>query len=613
MEDSNFLDTILSLPQLYGFRISPNGKNIAFGWLNVHPDMDVFYKEINSDKDPIALTNTRETTELVNFFPKSDAVLVSQDRDNNERSQFFRVNLIEPLKMIPLTEDNPCYFIRGGDIDPDEKYLFYSANYDIATQREIEPSYIYRQNLRTNERVVLAKPIKPGWTKPELSKNGELLIYNRKDLHPKGEQIWLVDCNGNDDREILRFSDKARVTAQWLKDNRTIAFLTDTKDGSVQKHYSFGFYHIDTEEIEWIIDDPMRNIEEFQVSTLGNTIIVIEYKKASPKISILNLDTMKENPIPKISGNLIPKEPLGKNDWLGIYYSSTNPLDVVQIKLDDINPLKFKSLLNIWNKTSLKKQDLIQAIDYNWKGKDGKAIHGWLYKPKISNEKTIVFIHGGPTSHSKDAINPQIQYYTNKGFTVLDPNYRGSTGYGLEFEELIKEHGWGSDEQDDILSGIESLIEQGLSFKGKIGITGTSYGGYSSWFAITKFPKEFIAAAAPICGMTDLIVDYETTRPDLKPYSEEMLGGNPSEVPDVYYERSPINFISNIQGKLLIIQGAKDPNVTPRNVEVVKKHLNENNIGFDLLIFDDEGHGIIKTKNRKVLYQKIADFFDKTL
>src|SRR6185503_20475129 len=113
------------------------------------------------------------------------------------------------------------------------------------------------------------------------------------------------------------------------------------------------------------------------------------------------------------------------------------------------------------------------------------------------------------------------------------------------------------------------LIRRGIAAPGRVGVTGTSYGGYSSWCLITRCPREIVAAAAPVCGMTDLVVDYETTRPDLRPYSEEMLGGRPDQVPERYRERSPIHFVSNIRGRLLIVQGLRDPNVTPENVRVV--------------------------------------------
>jgi dipeptidyl aminopeptidase/acylaminoacyl peptidase len=192
---------------------------------------------------------------------------------------------------------------------------------------------------------------------------------------------------------------------------------------------------------------------------------------------------------------------------------------------------------------------------------------------------------------------------------VLDPNYRGSTGFGLGYQDAIKADGWGGREQDDIRAGIQALMARGVATPGAIGITGTSYGGYSSWCAITRWPPDIIAAAAPICGMTDLVVDYETTRPDLRPYSEEMLGGTPESVPDRYRERSPIHFVSNIRGRLLIVQGLRDPNVTAENVRAVCIALDATGVPYEVLTFDDEGHGIRRRENQRDLYMTLARFF----
>ena len=183
----------------------------------------------------------------------------------------------------------------------------------------------------------------------------------------------------------------------------------------------------------------------------------------------------------------------------------------------------------------------------------------------------------------------------------------------MEFQEAIKEDGWGGKEQEDILTGIEQLVKDGIAVAGKIGITGTSYGGYAAWWAITHFPKEIIAAAAPVCGMTDLIVDYESTRPDLRPYSEEMIGGSPSEIPKKYFERSPVNFISDIKGDLFIVQGGRDPNVTPENVRVVREALEREEKSYEVLMFEDEGHGITKPENQRKLYIALIKFFDRAL
>jgi dipeptidyl aminopeptidase/acylaminoacyl peptidase len=224
-----------------------------------------------------------------------------------------------------------------------------------------------------------------------------------------------------------------------------------------------------------------------------------------------------------------------------------------------------------------------------------------------------VYIHGGPSSHSEDKLNPQLQYFVSRGFNVLDVNYRGSTGFGLKYREAIKEDGWGGREQSDIAAGAQALIDLGLALPGRIGVSGTSYGGYSAWFLITHYPPEIIGASAPICGMTDLVVDYQTTRPDLRPLSEEMLGGTPETAPERYFERSPLNFVENIRGKLLIVQGAQDPNVTPENVRQVVTRLEQYSVPYEILVFEDEGHGIGKPANQKVLYERLAAFFDQAL
>ncbi len=110
--------------------------------------------------------------------------------------------------------------------------------------------------------------------------------------------------------------------------------------------------------------------------------------------------------------------------------------------------------------------------------------------------------------------------------------------------------------------------------------------------------------------MTDLVVDYETTRPDLRPLSEEMIGGRPDQVPEKYYQGSPINFVQNIVGRLLIIQGLQDPNVSPENVRAVSLALQKAGVEYETLAFDDEGHGISKPKNQRKLYLELAKFFE---
>lgn len=610
--EKDFLDALLTVPEIYGSIISKDSKYVAYTWKNVHPNLDVFIVRTDGTAPPIALTETPEATFVVGFASDSRSVIAGEDKDRNERVRLFEVKIDKPKQMIPLTEENPKFFLRGGALHPNRKWLIYGANYDIEKKQEIEPTWIYRHDLKTEEKMVLAKPKNPTWVYPQLNPQGTYVLYNRKDIHPKGDQFWLVDIKGEDDREILNFGPKAKIHAIWLPDGLRAAFITETKDGKAQKYYSLGIYDIKEGEVNWLIDDPHRNIERIYSPINGHHLVVLEYQKARVRPSIIDLTNIEEKTLPKTKGSLMPIGPVANQEWVGLYYSSTQPREIVRFNIDNVEEEGFQSLTHVWERTTIKRNDLVPAEDFEWSAKDGLKIHGWLYRSKKTSKKTITYVHGGPTFHIEDAINPEIQYLVSQGFNVFIPNYRGSTGYGVEFEDLIRVNGWGSDEQEDIWAGVKALIKQGIAKKGKIGITGTSYGGYSTWYAITKAPELF-DAAVPICGMTDLVVDYETTRPDLRPYSEEMLGGSPKEVPKRYYERSPINYVQQIKGMIMIVQGARDPNVSPKNMEVIRKKLDDNEIKYDLVIFEDEGHGIFKTKNQKVLFEKIADFFSKAL
>ncbi|GAB4549222.1 MAG: hypothetical protein OHK0023_13330 [Anaerolineae bacterium] len=603
MDSAAFLDALMTLPSIYGAQVSPNGQWVAWTWFRTAPTAEVYAVPTDASSAPIRLTESSENTFLVNWMPDSSAVIVEQDKDGNERAQLFRVNLNVPLTMIPLTEPDPKFFIRGAEVHPNERYLVYGANYDAATDSEIEATWLYRHDLSDGLRLALAKPDKPNWMLPALSADGSHILFHLKEKHPSGQQVHLVDIHGHGLREFYSAGDEHKSYASWLPDSQRILLIAET-----ETHTRIGISTLRNDEIRWLIDDPSRNIEEAYAPDNSDQIVVIEGRDARTHASLLHPTTGEEISVAPLSGNLQPLAPSANGKWVGMYYSSTQPMDIVLFDPSDPRPEGFVSLSRVWERTGITQNDLTAAEDYRWRSEDGVSVQGWLYRAE-NPRGTVVYVHGGPTAHSQDAINVQIQYFVRQGFNVLDPNYRGSTGFSLAYRELIKQDGWGGREQDDIRAGIEALIMAGIAERGKVGMTGTSYGGYSSWCGITRFPKDILAASAPICGMTDLVVDYETTRPDLRPYSEEMLGGRPDQVPQRYYARSPINFVSNIQGRLLIVQGMQDPNVSPENVRAVTSKLAEHGIEYELLAFEDEGHGIKKMKNQKVLLDRLAKFF----
>jgi dipeptidyl aminopeptidase/acylaminoacyl peptidase len=359
--------------------------------------------------------------------------------------------------------------------------------------------------------------------------------------------------------------------------------------------------------MQWLWDDPRWQIESLLPSHDGDKVMLIEGRGGRVRATLMPIDGGPGLPV--ISGNddLLPIAALPDGNWIGAQLRTNLPTDL--IRFDPAHPARSTNLTSTKSQTPPLAASPLPGESISWRSVDGLEIQGWLYRPKSASRGLVVCVHGGPNLHSGNEIDTLSQCLAAAGFTVLDPNYRGSTGFGVPFRESIKEDGWGGREQDDIRTGIEHLISVGEAKRGRIGIVGLSYGGFSSWHAITKYP-DLIAAAAPICGMTDLAIDYEETHlPHGRLYSEEMMGGKPDDQAQRYFERSPINHVRNIHGKLMIVHGLRDPNVSPRNTEIACAALEAAGIPFDLLTFADEGHGIWRTANRRILFERLLQLF----
>jgi dipeptidyl aminopeptidase/acylaminoacyl peptidase len=361
---------------------------------------------------------------------------------------------------------------------------------------------------------------------------------------------------------------------------------------------------LDTGDIRWLIDNPARNIENVVVGHDGQQAMLCEVNASRLMPSLLDLDNGRNVPIRQSDMSLLPLQQHPDGDWIFEAYRSAAPHAFWRI--DPVRRQMRSLAVSAFDETP---RDFVAARDFHWISSDGTQIQGWLYEPAGESRGLVVWVHGGPTWHSEDWVNPVVQFLVAAGFTVLDPNYRGSTGFGIPFREAIKQDGWGGREQDDIRTGIEALIAAGKARAGRIGVAGLSYGGYSSWVAITRF-SDLVNAACAICGMYELGIDYHNTEmPHGRAYSEEMMGGTPEQFPERYFNASPKNFVDRISGKLMIVHGLSDSNVSPANTDLAVKDLEARGIPYRLLTFPDEGHGIYKAGNRARWLAEMADFF----
>jgi dipeptidyl aminopeptidase/acylaminoacyl peptidase len=598
-----FLDRLLQVPQLYSARISPEGRFVAWIWAGLAETTQLWVTAADGKEAPRCLVGDEWDCDSFRWAPDSGSIVYARSQDGDERVGLHQV-FLDGRPTIALTEDRPDYYIHGGQLAKDGRTLLFSANVD-EDGTEIEPTLVYVQDGPKGPRRVLARPKRAHYGWPLLSPDDKHVLYDRNDPHPSGSQLWLTDLAGSFDREIVNVGPEKKADGAWSPDGASVVVVAEAAT-----HRKIGLWRLASGVIDWLVGDPKRAIADAAWPKRSSEIVVDETQDARPKSYLLDPSTKRERLFgPFSDGALTPVGVLADGAWLAWHYSARVPARLVRMALEASGPRILAALSTHPSADIPAPEELVAAEDFRWISEDGLAIQGWLYRARREAIGTILDIHGGPTAHDEDAFAIDPQYFARAGFNVLQTNYRGSTGFSFEFQESIKQQGWGGAEQVDIRTGAEALIRAGIAQPGKVGITGTSYGGYSSWWAITHFPTDIVAAAAPICGMTDLVVDYETTRPDIRPYSEEMMGGSPSAVPQRYFERSPINFIENIRGRLLIVQGANDPNVTPENVAEVRKRLDAAGKAYEILVFDDEGHGIGRPANRKVLLKRLAEFF----
>jgi pimeloyl-ACP methyl ester carboxylesterase len=260
--------------------------------------------------------------------------------------------------------------------------------------------------------------------------------------------------------------------------------------------------------------------------------------------------------------------------------------------------------------------------DYAFTSHDGLRISARLYLPSdelgFSGKRPLVYyIHGGPQGQERPDFSwfsmPLIQYLTLQGFAVFVPNVRGSTGYGLSYTKHV-DRDWGGQDRLDHVHAMNEILSQDdrLDIK-RAGVVGRSYGGYMTLTLAGRHP-DLWCAAVDMFGPYDLLTFSERIPPTWKPYFNVALG-NPEDPTDRKFlvERSPNTYIDNIEFPMLVIQGRNDPRVVAEESEDLVKHLQEIGKDVDILLFENEGHGVEKYENKVTCYNRITEFFTKTL
>lgn len=246
---------------------------------------------------------------------------------------------------------------------------------------------------------------------------------------------------------------------------------------------------------------------------------------------------------------------------------------------------------------------------------DQQTAYAFYYPPKNPRFRApedelpplLVVCHGGPTFAAFNYLRLEIQYWTSRGFAVLDVNYGGSTGYGRAYRERLKGK-WGIVDVEDSIAGAKYLIERNLVDPKRIAIRGQSAGGYTTLAALTF--QDFFQAGASYYGVSDLEQLAQQTHKFESHYLESLIGPYPENI-ETYQARSPIHHIDQLSRPLILFQGLEDRVVPPNQSEQIVQALKNKGIPVAYLSFDDEAHGFTKSQNIKAAFENELYFYSK--
>ncbi|MGI8891569.1 MAG: S9 family peptidase [Chthoniobacterales bacterium] len=264
----------------------------------------------------------------------------------------------------------------------------------------------------------------------------------------------------------------------------------------------------------------------------------------------------------------------------------------------------------------LKEDQMAVMKPIEYQSRDGLTIHGYLTLPlgrEAKNLPVVINPHGGPWARDSWGFNPEVQFLANRGYAVLQMNFRGSTGYGRKFWEASFKQ-WGKSMQDDITDGVQWLIKQGIADPKRVAIYGGSYGGYATLAGVT-FTPDLYAAAVDYVGVANMFTFMKTIPPYWKPFLDmfhEMVG-DPEKDKAMMEAVSPVMHADKIKTPLFVAQGAHDPRVNKDESDQMVAALKKRGVEVEYMVKDNEGHGFHNEENRFDFYGAMEKFLAKHL
>lgn len=589
-------------PQKVGFSLSPDGNHWAFlqSWQN---RLNIYVQKIGEEKET-RITDSTERDITGYMWANDSRIVYAQDDAGDENFKLYAVD-IDGTNRKTLT---PFEEVRVGLIDelennPEEMLI-------TMNHRDKRVFDVYRININSGEMEMIAE-------------------------NPGNIVSWLTDHDGN--LRIAITSDGVNQSLLYRKkesDSFSVVLTTSFKDTLAPLFFTFDNQHLyvssnigrdkqaiykydvaNNQFLEEIYSHPEVDVADLLISKKQKKITGVAYFTDMRHYYFFDEErkALQEDLEQKLPGYEVVVADRSKDETkLVIITYSDKVLQAYYYY--DLNTGEFRKMVEIspWLDESIMAD--VKPIQYT--SRDGLTIHGYLTLPKevpAENLPVVINPHGGPWYRDYWGYNPEVQFLANRGYAVLQMNFRGSTGYGREFWELGFKQ-WGRKMQDDITDGVHWLIREGIADPERIGIYGASYGGYAALAGLV-FTPELYACGVDYVGVSNIISWFEAIPPYWEPLREmfyEMVG-HPEKETELLKAASPLFHVDKINVPLFIAQGANDPRVPKAESDQMVEALRERGIEVPYMVKENEGHGFANEENRFDFYRAMEEFLGKHL
>lgn len=578
MMSSLDLETVLRVPYAdteFRFDISPDGERVAFSY-NHSGAWEIWTQMIHEPDPPRQITRGPGAKFAPRWSPDGRALLYALDLDGSEAYDLYKLDLASG-QAENLTPDTPELILPMANWSPDGSRVACVCERSGRFQAHI-------LHLSVDHAAQMISTPYQDWEAHWSPDGSHLAVVTR--AQGQDTELYLVSLDLLDPFPLQDGAGLLHARAPaWSPEGNRIAFASN-RGG----RFRVGIYAIENGDVDWL---PHKELDQEYPhwSPDGRALVFLHGDGPGNELGIYDLDTGSISTASLNPGTYSqPVFSPGGDEIICLFENERHPPDLWSV---DPRRYDFQQLTN-----SLP-EDLDRGVftapePVYYPGMEGGDVPGLLYQPAkgSSNGAAVVWVHGGPSWLSRRGWAPMIQHMVSRGWVVLAPNYRGSTGYGRGWQWANRFDLGGGDTRD-VVAGADYLVELGLADPDRIAITGTSYGGYLTMTSLTGYPDRWAGGSA-VVPFLNWFTEYEHEREDLRHWDRENMGV-PKENPALFRERSPHFSLDRIQAPVQLIGGENDPRCPASESLEAAKVLETNGIEHELVVFQDQGHGALLT------------------